>query len=915
MTSQGRILLNVVASYGRSIFALVCGLFTARWVLMMLGEVDYGLYGVIGGLVVFFSFLNGLLATAVGRFYAFSVGEAQRPGNESIGLEECRKWFNAAICLHTVVPCVLVAIGYPCGRWAIENFLEIPANRIFACIWVWRFVCVSCLFSMVNVPYYAMYTAKQNIAELTIYSFSTTALNLGVLYYMVSHPSDWLVRYAFWMMLTVAVPQLIIGIRGHIIYSECKLVPRYLFDWSYIRKILSFAGYRLLNGASMISANQGQAVVVNKYLGLGANAAMTIGNQVSAQSQALSMAIAGAFYPAITNAAGAGKLEEMRELSLRTSKFSVIALLMFTIPLCLEIIPVLDLWLKHPPAHTAELCVCILMVGIMEKLTDGHWMAIFAVGRIAGYQMVACLPSFFALIFGWILIANGVGVVGVGIALLASKVLTNAVRLYYGVREVDISVVQWLRAVLIPSVIVCCCSFLAGMPIVLFLPSSFLRIILTSTVCVVALLVTSWNIALSYDERLYVKARLSKFRCYRLLYMAKHAILCQLTKWRHGMILRRIRSRSRSGGKIRVLFLVHVSSKWKCQSLYDWMVRRRDIFEPVIGVDKQEHDGKTLAVDFEQERKFYEGYGCKVENITDAQIDFDIVFYQEPWCNAVGHGPYDISRYALPFYIPYYVPTHDTVALACGVKDFHEYLFRQIVLSKAWSDYYSRTIHWWNYCGKLVGLGHTMLDQFKMGGKNVYTIYAPHFSVRQNTALTISTFLLNGRYILDYAKMHPEMNWVFKPHPRLRDELAHVDGWSRQQVDAYYSEWESLGIGCYTGEYPKYFNLARALITDCSSFLGEFAATGKPIIHLIFGLDKAENTKAGPPAQQLFETFYQVQTMEDLRFVFRDILEDGNDPMRDRRIKAAREMGLCAHNSAEAIGSYLADILNKGGNK
>ena len=58
MTSSQRIALNVAATYGRSLYALVCGLFSGRWMLQAMGETDYGLYGVIGGRVVaLFNFL------------------------------------------------------------------------------------------------------------------------------------------------------------------------------------------------------------------------------------------------------------------------------------------------------------------------------------------------------------------------------------------------------------------------------------------------------------------------------------------------------------------------------------------------------------------------------------------------------------------------------------------------------------------------------------------------------------------------------------------------------------------------------------------------------------------------------------------------------------------------------------------
>jgi len=50
MSPNKRIFLNIVATYGRSLYALVCGLFISRWVLAALGKTDFGLYGVVGGM-------------------------------------------------------------------------------------------------------------------------------------------------------------------------------------------------------------------------------------------------------------------------------------------------------------------------------------------------------------------------------------------------------------------------------------------------------------------------------------------------------------------------------------------------------------------------------------------------------------------------------------------------------------------------------------------------------------------------------------------------------------------------------------------------------------------------------------------------------------------------------------------------
>ena len=182
MTENKRIVLNVVATYGRSLYALVIGLFCGRWALMALGEVDYGLLGVVGGLTAFIAFFNGIMSGAVGRFYALSVGAARKDAD---GLEECRRWFSTAVSVHTVLPLVLMSVGYPVGVFAIEHWLTIPADRVSDCVWVFRFVCLTCLLEMSSVPFEAMYRAKQLIAELTVYSVITCTLNVVCPIYMI----------------------------------------------------------------------------------------------------------------------------------------------------------------------------------------------------------------------------------------------------------------------------------------------------------------------------------------------------------------------------------------------------------------------------------------------------------------------------------------------------------------------------------------------------------------------------------------------------------------------------------------------------------------------------------------------------------------------------------------------------------
>lgn len=103
---------------------------------MVLGEEDYGLYGLLGSLTLFVTFFNIQFSQALSRFYAYSFGRVKVVG-ESEAVLESKKWFTCGVFIHTVVPCVLLAIGYPLGVYAIkEGWLTIPAHRVMTCLWI-----------------------------------------------------------------------------------------------------------------------------------------------------------------------------------------------------------------------------------------------------------------------------------------------------------------------------------------------------------------------------------------------------------------------------------------------------------------------------------------------------------------------------------------------------------------------------------------------------------------------------------------------------------------------------------------------------------------------------------------------------------------------------------------------------------
>lgn len=507
MTANKRIALNVIATYGRSLYALLLGLFTARWALEALGQVDYGLYGVVGGLTAFVMILDSLLATGVGRFYAVSVGRKQT--NHAEGLTECRRWFSTAVVIHTCLPIVLVSGGYPLGVWAVEHYLTIPADRVADCAWVWRFSCLSCLVAMIGVPFKAMYTAKQEIAELTIYSFVTTTLNAGFLAFMVTHPGVWLAKYAAWMCLISVVPQLIITCRAGLLYEECRFSFDYLVGSARrIRELLGYSGWLTFGFLGGICRGQGMAIFVNRLFGPAMNASMTIGNTLSTQCDTLSGSLTSAFSPAIMNAYGAGDLELMRRLAYRVCKMATIFLLIFAIPLALEVDEVLLLWLKNPPSAAGGLCICFLVSTVIDKTAVGHMIAVNARGKIALYQAVLGTSLIAALPLAGGFYALGCGIRSVGFALIISMMLCAWGRVWFARRLVGMSSVYWLTRILVPLALVAALSIAAGLVTRFLWAPSFWRVCATVLFVEGALLPLGWLWVMDDAERQFVKDRI-----------------------------------------------------------------------------------------------------------------------------------------------------------------------------------------------------------------------------------------------------------------------------------------------------------------------------------------------------------------------------------------------------------------------
>lgn len=513
MNANKRIAINAIATYSRTLLGMALGLFSSRWVLSSLGEVDYGLMGVVGSLIVFITFLNTVAAGACARFFAYSIGKKDN--------EDLIRWFNVGVSVHLFLAVALVLIGFPIGEWLIENYLNIPTERLETAHWVFRFSMVAAFWTMFSTPFVAMFTATQNIAELTFWEILSILTNFGFVYWLTTYQGDaWLVYAGFTVLLAIAIG-LCKVIRARIAFAGCRIKFEYWGDWNRIKQMFSYAGWTLFGNLGYLARTQLPAVLLNKYFSpikyKYVNASYQIGGALASYTQNLSSALMGAFSPQIATLAGANDKKGMIATAFRASKFGTFLMLIFAVPLALEADYLLVLWLKNPPQLASAFCRLVLLQMVLDNITFGHMSGIMASGNIKWYQITTGTLCLLSVPIAWIILELGGSPISVSWVIAGCMGACSVARLFFGRPIIDIKILSWTKLIFIPLSIMTIASLITGTCVIYIIPeSSFFRMCLTGIVSCIVMLGLAWMLLFDQAERsmlnkIFVKI-VSKFK-------------------------------------------------------------------------------------------------------------------------------------------------------------------------------------------------------------------------------------------------------------------------------------------------------------------------------------------------------------------------------------------------------------------
>lgn len=360
---------------------MIVALYTSRIVLHALGAVDYGLYHVVGGIVVLFSFLNSSLRSGTTRFLSYGLGEANPV--------KVREVFCVSLSLHTLLSVVICIISEIAGLWLMHNYMQIPTERMSAAIWVLHFSIIASMIKIIQVPFEAIILSQE---KMNIYAYIgiidvTLKLLVAILIQITNH--DKLVAYAF-LLLTVhaLMPILLIGYcrRKYHKYVTIGTASKSIFH-----EMSRFIGWDVMRSGAVVLQNQGLNILLNIFFGAVVNAAKGLASQINSAIQSFVMNLQEAVNPQIIKLYASGESNIMIKLVINNSKMSAMLYALLAIPVFIEIEFLLKIWLVEYPAHTPSFVRITMVLTLVWTMTQPVVMAVRAVGKMRNVNLTSSI--------------------------------------------------------------------------------------------------------------------------------------------------------------------------------------------------------------------------------------------------------------------------------------------------------------------------------------------------------------------------------------------------------------------------------------------------------------------------------------------------------------------------------------------
>lgn len=311
---------------------------------------------------------------------------------------------------------------------------------------------------------------------------------------------------------------------------------------------------------------------------------------------------------------------------------------------------------------------------------------------------------------------------------------------------------------------------------------------------------------------------------------------------------------------IRVVFLTFYHEAWDALDEVYRLMAEDSRFEPTVIVIPRRLTGDAGFGGTEHTSSYLtqQGIPHQLFDFEDSELGLkklkeyapDVVFINYPWQRNYqpAYRADRLVEFTRIAYVPYYslplVNEPGDIGVASHLYEQRSHQLASMVFTQDASMVaaYANTDRGNSYVhltgtpkiDRLMRLAAEGTASWPLPGRRFRIVWAPHHSYSP-AWLNFGVFAQTHLQLLRLAVMHPEIDFVLRPHPFLFGTLVDRGVLSQAAMQHWLEDWNDLtNTAIHTdGEYASLFKATDLLITDGISFLGEYPlVTGRPGIFL-----------------------------------------------------------------------------------
>ena len=491
--SNARIAKNTIFLYFRTLLIIGIGLYISRAILQTLGVEDFGIYNVVGGIVLMFSFINSGMVASTQRFISYELGKKDAG--------RLREVFSMAVSVHLLLALIILVLAETIGLWFLNARMNIAPERLYAANWVYQCSILAFVLTVLSVPYNACIVAHEHMKAFAYVSILDYSLRLLAVLLLPFVPYDKLIVYSISILLIAVIIRLIYGLYCKYHFEECAY--QFSRDKRLFTEMFSFAGWSFIGNLGFSVKDQGINILINLFFGAVVNAARGIAYQVSSVVSSFMANFQMAINPQITKRYASGETDSMLRLVFASAKYSFFLLMIIVIPLWIRAPYVLELWLGNVPDYTVTFLRLVLIMLLVDSMANPLVVAMQATGKIRNFQLVIALIMVSNLPISYCVLKMGADAYSVMYVAIATSVVGLFARLLLLRALIPFDFGGFVKNILVRNFVVFFLSSLVPLGASSYIQNNFIGLISVVTVSMVFSLVVIYFIGFQSFERVY----------------------------------------------------------------------------------------------------------------------------------------------------------------------------------------------------------------------------------------------------------------------------------------------------------------------------------------------------------------------------------------------------------------------------